>query len=138
MVVINLTFFIELALFLLFLWAVQVLVFRPLLRTMDAREDQIEGDQTEAKTTRKAAKTKEEEYEGELSAARRKGINHVAEVRREAVQQRATRIQEARQKLEAEVAEARQVAQSKLEAQRGQFDDLSATLANEIAEKLAR
>lgn len=138
MVVINLTFFIELGLFLAFLWAVQALVFRPLLKTMDEREEIVDANIKEAQDARTTAETIEVNYERDLSSVRRKAVQHMAEVRRDALSSRATRIQEQRKAGDAIVAESRKVARQKLDEQRSEFDALSASLAENIVEQLSR
>ena len=48
MIALNFTLFVQLCLFLLFLYVTNAIVVRPLLKTIDARNAKIEADQTAA------------------------------------------------------------------------------------------
>jgi len=48
MIALNFTLFVQLGLFLLFLYVTNMIVVRPLLKTVDARNAKIEGDQAAA------------------------------------------------------------------------------------------
>ena len=45
MVTINLTLFVQLGLFLIFMWGARKLIFDPILKVLDSREEKLEQDQ---------------------------------------------------------------------------------------------
>ena len=67
MVIVNLTLFVELGLFLLFLWAMQRWVLMPLLAVMDERRAKMAGDADAADAAERRAK----ELENEIFLRRR-------------------------------------------------------------------
>lgn len=71
MIALNFTLFVQLGLFLLFLYVTNKIVLRPLLKTVDARTAKIEGDQAAATADAQAAANAESVVKERLA-----GIQH--------------------------------------------------------------
>ncbi len=107
MVEFNLTLFIELGLFLFFLWLMKRMVFRPMLSVMDQREEQIARDLAEARKAETEAQEIEEQY-----------ARTIAQIRQEAALERERRLQEARTERTRELAQRRRKMLEEVEATR--------------------
>ena len=84
MVVLNGTTFIILGLFLLFLWAVNVFILRPLLDTMDARDDKLTKEQEQAAEDVQQATELERQHLRAVAAAQREVHEGIERDRRKA------------------------------------------------------
>ena len=69
MITINLTLLIEFGLFILFLWVANKMMFRPILRVMDEREEKITGDTTNAERDSAEAQMAEERFITQITDA---------------------------------------------------------------------
>ncbi len=134
MVNLNLTFFIELGLFLLFLWGTSRFILRPALKVIDEREDRIQRDQDAAQARGRDADAMEAEYQRILSAARADAQRHFFETQSRAIEAGTARLNAARRALEDAVAETRAAGEAELSEQRRQL----ALAAPDVAEELMR
>jgi F-type H+-transporting ATPase subunit b len=136
MVTINLTIVVQLVLFLLFLWAANTLVFRPVLRRLDEREHYVEQNATAAKEDAKAAESLESEYAVELSTVRRAATVRFEREREAAMDERNQRLARARQDGDQAVMAVEREGKAQIEAQRSQFDVLAAEISDLMAKRL--
>lgn len=105
--------------FLVTLWALNRLLFRPLWAVLDERKERIEGPRSQAEALREEARRLAEDCEGRVREARRQGFELGESLRRESLKQRQERLQQARAEAEKRVAEVRQAVSRDLEAARG-------------------
>jgi len=137
MVTLNLTLIVQLVLFLVFLWGMHRLAFRPTLEALDARDEQIARDEDAAAAATKEAAKLEGRYAEELAAARQEAAAMISEVRREAVDERNARLAEARREADEAVAAARAAAQQELAGERAHYDELLPGLLGEMRRKMS-
>ena len=136
MVTINFTIVVQLVLFLLFLWAANKLVFQPVLRRLDEREENLERNAQAAKEDSKAAKSLESEYAAELSTARRAATVRFERKRGAAMDERNQRLARARQDGDQAVMAIEREGKAQIDAQRPQFDAMAAEIAELMAKSL--
>jgi len=136
MVTINFTLVVELILFLVFLWLVSRLVVRPLLTTIDEREEKIAADRAAAKERRAEAQALSDQYDKALAEARRDMAQKVQRSRRDALSKRAATLQEERVRGDEEMKRIRQEARRLLNEQRPRCSELAPELADQIVEQL--
>lgn len=137
MVTLNLTLIVQLVLFLVFLWGMHRLAFRPTLEALDARDERIARDEEAAAVAAKEAAKLESRYADELAAARQEASAMVSQVRREAVDDRNARLAEARRAADEAVAAARAAAQQELAAERARYEELVPGLLAEMRRKMS-
>lgn len=136
MVDINLTMLVELGLFLIFLWGTAVFILRPVLRTLDARDKQIEDDGDQARAAREAAETMGQDYAQAMSTLRTKVEASYRLARREARDEQSGRVAGERKKADQAVAAARADAAQEVEGLRSSYGGLSSELADLLGGRL--
>ncbi len=136
MVDINLTLFIELGLFLIFMWAMGKYVFRPLLKVMDARAWQIEEDKRHADSVDEEAAALEQDYAKSSAGIHRNATERVRQAHRKAQRAHLEKVTEFKAAAQRELEQARAEAEKLIAAQRSGFPALADALAGEIAARL--
>lgn len=136
MVTINLTFFLVLAMFLAFLWAMHRFVFKPLLALMDQREQQMAEDRAVAREASAEAETIEDEYKRRLAAIHRESNLHITRARRAAQEQHQAQVDAFKKRADEELQELRKEIRSDVNSQREQFAGLAREIASAMAKKL--
>src|SRR2546423_12843024 len=97
-----------LILFLIFVFVMNRLLFRPISRVLDERQTLIEGSANEARASRRRYDAKLAEYEANIRQARAEGYRRVEQERAAALEQRRTVIEDAKQQAHGLIASARQ------------------------------
>ena len=136
MVTLNLTFFIELALFLVFLWVTHATVFRKVLRHLDERTRYVEDRHRQAQVDRDEASELESKYQAELAAARREASRTISKARREAVERRMKAISERKRALDEAVNRLHDELMGQLEEERRHYDELVPEVVEIMNEQL--
>jgi F-type H+-transporting ATPase subunit b len=134
MVNINFTIVIELGLFLLFLWLTNKTVVRPLLRTMDARQEKIDQDKAAAETERQEAKRLEALYLDRLTAAHQEASQRLHKARFDAYQEGRHALDDLRGKSEREVDVYSAAVQDRLDEERRKIEEMLPALV-ELADQ---
>jgi F-type H+-transporting ATPase subunit b len=132
MVNINFTLIVELTLFLVFLWGANVLAFRPMLRTMDARSAKVADDRRAALSEKQRADELQAKYQRDLLATRRRLNDELRSVRRAEQDKHMQALAERRRELEEQVAAVREELQALVEQERRQYDRLVPQLVEAI------
>ena len=136
MVTLNATILVQVLLFLGFLWLMNTLVFRPLLKVMDARESRLEEDREKSQTEVAAAEELEREYAAKMGDLHRQASRKVAEAHRAANGQQAARVAELKRQEDRELAETRAAAMAQVEGERKRYPELTAALAQGMLARL--
>lgn len=130
------TVFVQLLIFLSVLAALNILVFKPLLKVLQLRRSKTEGDLKRIGEVQAKAMTVMKEYEGKIKEARLEAFRMKEEIRREGESEATRIIQEARQaglaqveKIKREIEDSCKMAEKDLELQ-------SEILSRSIAEKV--
>lgn len=138
MVSLNFTFFVILAFFLVFLWAMNRFVIQPLLVVMDQRDGRIQGDKEEARKLTADAAAREREYASRLSALHQEAQLHIAQAHRTAQESYQAGLEALKQREAEEVRDARAEARRLIAEQRDQYDALAAELKDLLRAQLGR
>lgn len=136
MVTINFTIFVELGLFLIFLWGTAVFIFRPVLRLLDDRERDLEKSRVRSDADTEEAQDKETEYAGRLAELRRKADETFREERRAALEVHTKTLFAERHKADDAVSATREDALDQIDGQRGEFGALAPALADAMEDQL--
>ena len=133
----NGTFFVELVIFLVFLWLLTVLVVRPVQKVMKERADLLRQQAESADAARERMRAAQARYEQALHEARAEA----ARIREEAREKGQQIIDEATRAAQAEADRALAEGRARLDAERdglvGELRATIATLALDLAGKLA-
>lgn len=136
MIAINLTLFVELGLFLLFMWVTQRLILMPILAVMDRRDDQVSADDEAAEQQVNEAESLERHYADEITGVRRAASAEIEKARRDGMMARAQAIRERKALGEREVRTIEEAASAAMDTEREQFDALLPGLAERMTERL--
>lgn len=136
MVTINLTLFLEVGLFLIFLWGTARFVLRPVLRTLDERDAVIEQDHAQAAVDVEEASALEGQNARELLEIRQGAEEAHRNARYETRKEHADAVTRANEKADQAVAKAHDEAMHLVAGQRGALDTAVPEVADLIAERL--
>lgn len=136
MVVLNLTILVEVGLFLIFVWAMNRFVFRPLFRVMDDRDAKTEDDRATALSEGERAERMEKQYAAKVSAIHREASQRVLDVHRAAQQEHNERIASLKETEDRELTAVRAEAERLVAAERPQYPALTTGLADAVAGRL--
>ena len=136
MIAIIFTLFVELGLFLLFMWVTQRLILMPLLAVMDRRDDQVNEDVTAAEHYAAEAESLEGRYADEIAGVRRAASTEIEQARREGMMARAAAIRERKAAADQAVRAVEEAAMSAVESERQQFGSLLPGLTERMAKQL--
>lgn len=136
MISLNLTLFVEVGLFLLFLWACRRWVFAPVLRLLDEREENLEAGKAQAQRDLEMAQELEARCQRELADARRQAKLASDRVIREAHDARSRAVSARRHEAEEAVLAAARDAAEAVERERPQIEALAPELARAIRQRL--
>jgi F-type H+-transporting ATPase subunit b len=136
MVDLNFTLVVQLLMFLGFLWLMDHWVLRPLLKTMDMREHDIDDNKEQAQADQSAAEQIENEYAAALATAHQKANKKVANslrILQDAHNEQRDTLRNAQHE---EVARIRRESQAAVETQRGSFTELSHVITDAMMGRL--
>ncbi|HIJ64775.1 MAG TPA: hypothetical protein HPP77_02405 [Candidatus Hydrogenedentes bacterium] len=136
MITLNFTFFVQLGLFLVFLWATHRFILRPTLRTMDQREAERKREAEATQQDEEAAEGLENAYAEQLRVFRRRQSQRAEKARRAAQEKHMADLAAHRREADGHVAQAREGAQAELAKERGKLGALAPDLADAIAARL--
>ena len=136
MITINLTLLIEFGLFILFLWVANKMMFRPILRVMDEREEKITGDTTNAERDSAEAQMAEERFIAQITDAHQEAARRLRHARQEAYAHNRVQLEQHRIQAERELLVHHDEVQRALEAQRQQYGEQLPVLVDAIDRQL--
>ncbi len=132
----NLTFFIEVSLFLLFLWGTARFILRPVLRSLDERTESLEHAREQTEEDTHQAGALEGDYLKKLSDIRGQADETYHEARRDTLKGHMEAIADAREWADQAVAEVREEARGLIEGQHTAIQDAVPEIADLIARRL--
>ncbi len=136
MVELNFTIFVELGLFLVFIWGTNKLIIRPMLQTMDQRETHIEEGRRGTEEDTDRAEALDSEYATEMAAARRVSNDAIEKARREAQEKRSRLIRERKKSADEQVRVVHGEVEACIAQERAKFDALVPELSRSMTERL--
>ena len=136
MVNLNLTLFVELGLFLLFLWVTAKVIFRPMLDVMDAREAKTDQDRQDARTDLEQSEALEKQYTSAIFGDRRRARERSDRAHDDAYDHFITTVDKRQKQADEEVMRVRIDASKQVEAERMHYAALVPGVAQAMAGRL--
>lgn len=136
MVSLNFTFFVLLAMFLGFLWAMHRFVFRPLLAMMDGREDHIAADRAAATATGAEANEVEDHYRARMAEIHGEASLRLVHARRVTQEQHLARVEAFRKDADEQLDALRKALREQVRAEVKEIEPLARELSGAITAKL--
>lgn len=136
MVTINFTLFVELGLFLVFLWGTQHYILAPVVKSLDEREESIEADRMHTDDSNEKSGALEKEYRHEIALIRRKSDEEIRGAHQKSQQEHASFLIAERARSEEAVAEVREEAQRMVDDEQSAMTAEIPALVKQIEAKL--
>lgn len=130
------TLFVQLAMFFLAFGLLYVLVFKPMVAVLEAREQAIDGAKHEARELEQDVKAKQASFDAELHKVRSSAGDERERMRAEALELERKLLDTVRTETTSLVNEARERLEVEARAARGELVASRAELAREIASKV--
>jgi F-type H+-transporting ATPase subunit b len=130
------TLFVQIANFLIIVWVLNIILFRPIRNILIQRKERIASLEQNIETSDKGAKEKDEAFDSGIREARAKGLNEKNALLQEATDQEKEIIDKINQKAQADLAEVRKKIAKDAEAVRASLQKEIDTFANAIGEKI--
>jgi F-type H+-transporting ATPase subunit b len=120
-------------LFLLFVFVMNRLLFRPIGRVLDERQTLTEGATNEARAAARRHQLKLADYEAAIRQARAESYRKLEQERASALEERRRLIEDAKQKVSAEIEQAKSEIRQQTDAARAALEAESRQIADRIS-----
>lgn len=136
MISINITLFIQLINFLILLFVLNEILFKPIMAKIREREALIEGDRTKATELSEQVERKESEHQAELARARQTAASEKSDLIAQAKRREAEILDKARNEASKIVEDMKAAIQTESEQVRSTLKAEMTPLAQSISEKI--
>ena len=136
MIELNWSIFVQMFNFLLLMFVLNKILYKPILKILEEREKKISEGQQEVKDLAAQGNKLVATYNEKLQAAKVEAMASKANARKQAVEQVNAVIQDARGKAEQEILQVRQRVASEIETAKKQLEPELASMAATIAEQV--
>lgn len=136
MVDIDYTLFIQLVLFLLLIWILNQVLYKPLLRIMDRRKEILDKAQEEVKTVQETIDRRVAEYEEKIRAAKMEAMGQKGDLAKEGTQAAKVITDKAKAEISGMMGEFQGKLEKELASARELLRNQSLRISSEIAEKV--
>jgi F-type H+-transporting ATPase subunit b len=130
------TILVQLAVFFIALVVLRALVFKPMLRVFEAREEAIDGARREARRMEQEARAAGDKFDDEMRSLRSSATAERERLRQEGQRLERTILDKVRQETQRELGDAEAQLQTEARRLRADIDATIPKLAAQIAEKL--
>jgi F-type H+-transporting ATPase subunit b len=130
------TLFVQIANFLVIIWVLNIILFRPIRNILIQRKEKITSLEQNIETSDKEATEKNEAFDSGIRDARAKGLNEKNALLQEAADQEREIIDKINQKAQADLAEVREKIAKDVEAVRASLQKEIDTFASAIGQKI--
>lgn len=136
MISINATLVVQIINFLIILFILNKMLFQPILKGLETRQEIIEGNKARAIELRQRGEEKLREYDQSLAEARNKAMSKQAEIRNEGMA-KASEILDSSKKQEAEIiAEIQRGIASEVEEAKKDIQSYADSLSKDVTKKI--
>lgn len=136
----DITFFIQMGLFLFLVYILNVLLYKPVLKVMEERSKKLADLGSDAVSAEKQVEEKLAEYKAKLDAAREEGTAERGKLKKEGLDKEAGILEEAHKSAQDSINEARErITKEKdtaLESLRGMVDEMGRTISDKVVGRL--
>jgi len=136
MVNIDSTLFIQLVLFLLLIWILNQVLYKPLLRIMDRRKEILDKAQEEVKNVQETIDRRVAEYEEKIRAAKMEAMGQKGDLAKEGAEAAKAITDKAKAEIAVMMGEFQAKLEKELAAAREVLRNQSIRISSEIAEKV--
>jgi len=136
MVNIDSTLFIQLVLFLLLIWILNQVLYKPLLRIMDRRKEILDKAQEEVKNVQETIDRRVAEYEEKIRAAKMEAMGQKGDLAKEGAEAAKAITDKAKAEIAVMMGEFQAKLEKELAAAREVLRNQSVRISSEIAEKV--
>ena len=136
MVDIDSTLFIQLVLFLLLIWILNQVLYKPLLRIMDRRKEILDKAQEEVKNVQETIDRRVAEYEEKIRAAKMEAMGQKGDLAKEGAEAAKAITDKAKAEIAVMMGEFQAKLEKELAAAREVLRNQSIRISSEIAEKV--
>jgi len=136
MVDIDYTLFIQLVLFLLLIWILNQVLYKPLLRIMDRRKEILDKAQEEVKTVQETIDRRVAEYEEKIRAAKMEAMSQKGDLAKEGTAAAKVITDKAKTEIAGMMGEFQAKLEKELASARELLRTQSLRISSEIAEKV--
>ncbi|NPV05810.1 MAG: ATP synthase F0 subunit B [Syntrophaceae bacterium] len=136
MVDIDYTLFIQLVLFLLLIWILNQVLYKPLLRIMERRKEILDKAQEEVKNVQETIDRRVAEYEEKIRAAKMQAMGQKGDLAREGAEVAKEITDKAKAEIAAMMGEFQARLEKELASAREILRNQSVRISSEIAEKV--
>lgn len=133
MIEINQSLIIQLVTFLIFLWIINYLVFKPVVRVLNERRQRIEGTAEKAQLMEAEIQSKLEEYDARIQEAKAQAAHEKEKVRRYGEGLAKEIVEKARTELARDIPIIRRQIAGETERTRHELERLAEQMARDIA-----
>ena len=130
------TLFVQIANFLLIVWVLNIVLFKPIRNILIQRKEKITSLEQNVETSDNEAKGKNEAFDSGIRDARAKGLSEKNALLNEAADEEREIVDKINQKAQADLAEVREKIAKDAEAVRASLQKEIDTFANAIGEKI--
>jgi F-type H+-transporting ATPase subunit b len=130
------TLFVQIANFLLIVWVLNIVLFKPIRNILIQRKEKITSLEQNVETSDKEAKEKNEAFDSGIRDARAKGLSEKSVLLNEAAEEEREIVDKINQKAQADLAEVREKIAKDAEAVRTSLQKEIDTFASAIGEKI--
>lgn len=136
MVDIDYTLFIQLVLFLLLIWILNQVLYKPLLRIMERRKEILDKAQEEVKTVQETIDRRVAEYEEKIRAAKMEAMGQKGDLAKEGAEAAKVITDKAKAEIAVMMGEFQTRLEKELASARELLRNQSLRISSEIAEKV--
>jgi F-type H+-transporting ATPase subunit b len=136
MVDIDYTLFIQLVLFLLLIWILNQVLYKPLLRIMDRRKEILDKAQEEVKTVQETIDRRVAEYEEKIRAAKMEAMGQKGDLAKEGTAAAKVITDKAKTEIAGMMGDFQAKLEKELASARELLRNQSLRISSEIAEKV--
>jgi F-type H+-transporting ATPase subunit b len=136
MVDISYILFIQLVLFLLLIWILNQVLYKPLLRIMDRRKEILDKAQEEVKTVQETIDRRVAEYEDKIRAAKMEAMGQKGDLAKEGTEAAKAITDKAKTEIAGMMGEFQAKLEKELASARELLRNQSMRISSEIAEKV--
>ena len=130
------TLFVQIANFLLIVWVLNIVLFKPIRNILIQRKEKVTSLEQNVEASDKEAKEKNEAFDSGIRDARAKGLNEKSVLLNEAADEEREIVDKINQKAQADLAEVREKIAKDAEAVRASLQKEIETFASAIGEKI--
>ena len=130
------TLFVQMGAFLLVFVILNFVLIKPYLKTVEAREESVQGSSEEAGEMDAQAAVLTASYDEKLSKARREAQDVRESLRNQGLAEQDDILEEVREELGGKLAEERKVIEERVVAARAEIDERARTLAEAMVQKV--